>query len=86
MNIPVSHDMTAIELARIEQGHCPDCEGTIFRHGPRGGLAQNVECVQCLARYNLARYQGILVTAHRIPSEADGGGAWREDMFPRVLE
>lgn len=27
-----------------------------------------------------------IVLAERIPSEKDGGGAWREDMFPRVLE
>ena len=30
--------------------------------------------------------KGEIVLAERIPSEADGGGAWREDMFPKVLE
>lgn len=29
---------------------------------------------------------GKIVLAQRIPSEKDGGGAWREDMFPKVLE
>ena len=95
---------------------CPDCGGFIFRPGPRGGAAQNIECVKCLSRFNVARYPvttdhqyepgaysvcrrcgvekarhgipggGKIVMAHRIPSEAEGGGAWREDMFPRVLE
>lgn len=76
---------------------CPDCGGFIFRPGPRGGINQNIECVQCLSRFNVARlerrhcrggYQGKLpiVWAQRIESEADGGGEWREDMFPRVLQ
>jgi hypothetical protein len=30
--------------------------------------------------------KGTIVWAQRIPSEADGGGAWREDLFPKVLE
>lgn len=59
-------------------------------------MARNIECVGCLARFNvdysssLANAVGgrfpLLVFAERIPSEADGGGAWREDMFPKVLQ
>jgi hypothetical protein len=30
--------------------------------------------------------KGTIVWAQRIESEAEGGGEWREDMFPRVLE
>jgi hypothetical protein len=73
--------------------HCPDCYGTIFRDGPRGGISQNIECVICGSRFNVAWWQPpnpahgpILVSAHRIPSEAEGGGVWREDLFPRVLQ
>lgn len=87
---------------------CPDCGCTIFRPGPRGGAAQNIECVKCKARFNVVRWRaelnpdvarhgwpsesidkllhGKIVLAQRIPSEKDGGGAWREDMFPKVLE
>jgi hypothetical protein len=75
---------------------CPDCGGKIFRPGPRGGLSQNIECVGCGSRFNVTRWQDYertragrippIVWAHRIPSERDGGGAWREDMFPRVLQ
>jgi hypothetical protein len=27
-----------------------------------------------------------IVWAQRIPSQREGGGEWREDMFPRVLQ
>jgi hypothetical protein len=30
--------------------------------------------------------RGKIVLAERIPSEKDGGGEWREDMFPKVLQ
>lgn len=79
-------NLTQIELDRMAMGECPDCRSTIWRPGPRGGLAQNMECVKCLSRFNVAHYEGHMVTAQRIPSEKDGGGTWREDMFPRVLE
>jgi len=76
---------------------CPDCHGMIWRPGPRGGLAQNIECAGCGARFNITRLERRhvradhtgplpIVWAQRIPSEAEGGGAWREDMFPKVLE
>lgn len=65
---------------------CPDCGGGDFRNGPRGGLAQNVECRRCKGRFNVTWYGGELVFAERIPKESEGGGAWREDMFPKVLQ
>jgi hypothetical protein len=76
------------QLQCLSVGECPDCGCTIFRPGPRGGLAQNIECVneKCLARFNVAHYESHMVTAQRIPREREGGGEWREDMFPRVLE
>jgi hypothetical protein len=69
---------------------CPDCGCFIFRPGPRGGLAQNIECVRCKSRFNITRWPHPterlpIVRAHRIPSEKDGGGEWREDMFPKVV-
>jgi len=73
-------------MESLMDGRCPDCGCTIFRPGPRGGIAQNLECVNCLSRFNVAHHQGQFVTAQRIPSEKDGGGVWREDMFPKVLE
>jgi hypothetical protein len=77
--------------------NCPDCGGGIWRLGPRGGISQNIECVGCGSRFNIARLQPHhakplhvgplpIVWAQRIPSEAEGGGVWREDMFPRVLQ
>jgi hypothetical protein len=73
---------------------CPDCGGFTFRPGPRGGIAQNVECAGCGSRFNITRWpypterggKTPIVWAQRIPSEKDGGGEWREDMFPKVLE
>jgi hypothetical protein len=78
--------MTQAQIELIADGTCPDCRGTIFRPGPRGGLSQNIECVQCLSRFNVSHHQGRFLMAGRIPSEADGGSVWREDMFPKVLE
>jgi hypothetical protein len=85
-----------IDVVFPESEDCPDCGGFIFRPGPRGGISQNFECVGCLSRFNIARWDPQMspgrggkmpiVWAQRIPSEKDGGGVWREDMFPRVLE
>jgi hypothetical protein len=61
---------------------CPDCGGFIFRPGPRGGIAWNVECVGCGSRFNVARWHGQLIFAQRIPNNVE----WREDMFPKVLQ
>ena len=90
-----------IDVVFPDNENCPDCGGFIFRPGPCGGISQNVECVGCLSRFNVARWdpamhvrevQAIykqplpIVWAQRIPSEADGGGEWREDMFPKVCQ
>jgi hypothetical protein len=80
-----------------DDDRCPDCKGFIFRPGPRGGISQNIECVGCGSRFSISRWDRAMtdgrragpmpiVWAQRIPSEKDGGGVWREDMFPRVLE
>lgn len=79
-----------------ESGDRPDCGGFIFRPGPRGGLSQNIECVGCGSRFNVTWWDPSMtdrrggpmpiVWAQRIPSERDGGGEWREDLFPRVLQ
>jgi hypothetical protein len=61
---------------------CLDCKGFIFRRGPRGGLSENIECVGCGSRFNVARWHGLLISAERIPNDSE----WREDMFPKVLQ
>lgn len=45
---------------------CPDCSSGDFVLGPRGGLAQNMECASCGSRFNIARYEGRLLFAQRI--------------------
>jgi hypothetical protein len=35
---------------------CPDCGGFIFRPGPRAGVNENIECVGCGSRFNIARW------------------------------
>jgi len=87
-------ELTPEQFDTLSNGHCPDCDCRIFRPGPRGGSAQNFECVNCLARYNITFSSALarkfnmpnLIFAQRIPSEAEGGGEWREDMFPKVLQ
>ena len=89
-----------IDVVFPDNEACPDCGCGIFRPGPRAGASQNVECAQCFSRFNISRwhYDHIfdgtykregkppIVWAQRIPAEADGGGEWREDLFPRVLQ
>jgi hypothetical protein len=84
-----------IDVAFPDSEDCPDCGGFIFRPGPCAGFNENVECVGCGSRFNVARWSWEhttrggkmpIVWAQRIPSEKDGGGVWREDMFPRVLQ
>ncbi|WP_225119847.1 hypothetical protein [Bradyrhizobium sp. BRP22] len=70
----------------MQGGSCPDCRGFIFRDGPRGGISQNIECVGCGSRFNVVRYFDHIVRVERLPREREGGGKWREDMFPRVLQ
>jgi hypothetical protein len=65
-----------------EFGACPDCRGFLFRPGPRGGISQNIECVGCGNRFNVARWHGVSIFAERIPNT----GEWREDWFPKVLQ
>lgn len=74
-----------MKIETFEQ-RCLDCGGFLFRPGPCGGVAQNIECVGCGSRFNVAFWHGQFVMAQRIPSEKDGGGEWREDMFPKVLQ
>jgi hypothetical protein len=89
-----------IDVVFPDTENCPDCGGFIFRPGPQargdtGPISRNIECVGCGSRFNVTRFDHNMswrggkmpiVWAHRIPSEADGGGEWREDMFPRVLQ
>lgn len=68
-------------------GTCPDCGGFIFRPGPCGGSAQNIECVGCGSRFNVVKfthpdYGATILVTERIPNDSE----WREDMFPKVLQ
>lgn len=49
-----------------QSGCCPDCGGAEFVPGPRGGLAQNMKCSGCGSEYNIARYEGRIITVDRI--------------------
>jgi hypothetical protein len=65
-------------FAALSDNRCPDCNGSNWRPGPRGGLAQNIECRSCLARFNVTRFDGTLVFAERITKHSDGGPAWSD--------
>ena len=36
----------------LNAGHCPDCGGHQFLHGPQGGLTENIKCATCGAKFN----------------------------------
>ena len=69
-------------LESLVSRECPDCNGFIFRPGPRGGMSRNIECVGCGVRFNVAYVGDHLAIAERI----DRMWEWREDLFPRVLQ
>jgi hypothetical protein len=58
----------------ITRGNCPVCGYRGFVLGPRGGLAQNIECgnLKCRARFNVTMYAGTCLFSQRI----DGGSHW----------
>jgi hypothetical protein len=50
---------------------CPDCGGTEFIDGPRGGMSQNIQCARpsCGSWYNTARLGGHFLFVQRIHPE-----------------
>jgi hypothetical protein len=54
------------EEQTLQLGHCPECHGAEFQPGPKGGAAQNYECVGCGARYNFTIHGGILLLGQAI--------------------
>jgi hypothetical protein len=70
------------DFSTLARGACPDCKGKDFRFGPRGGLAQNIECRNCLHRFNVTVFNGELIFAERIESEAEGGSAQKGGRAP----
>jgi hypothetical protein len=64
--------MNAANLALLDAGKCPDCQGSDLVLGPRGGLGQNTACRGCGAEFNVVRHvidhgvpKGPVILAHR---------------------
>ena len=70
----------------IRRNECPNCCGFLWRPGPLGGATQNMECVGCKRRFNVLYVDGEMAMAEELLSEAEGGGHWRTDLFPEVLQ
>jgi hypothetical protein len=66
----------------LARKRCPECDGMIFRPGPRGGLSQNLECVGCGVRYNITIWRGEFIFAEVI----DNNGEWPEHLYPKVCQ
>jgi hypothetical protein len=62
----------------LSRGHCPDCNYRGFVLGPKGSLAQNIECgnLSCRARFNVTIFGWQVVFAQRIEKESEGGPGW----------
>ena len=71
-------ELTDRETDSIRLGHCPVCNYRGFLLGPRGGIAQNIECasLECRARFNVVRLPDGAICGQRINSEAEGGTDW----------
>jgi len=66
-----------VNLDELSANRCADCGGNL-KPGPRGGLGQNMGCMNCGAEFNVVRaglYRGVaagpVVLAHR--NSAKGG-------------
>ncbi|MDR3457996.1 MAG: hypothetical protein P4N60_11160 [Verrucomicrobiae bacterium] len=46
-------ELTAIEVAALDAGKCPDCGSEHFLEGPRGGMNVNIQCARCKAEFNI---------------------------------
>lgn len=58
--------MPRAALEKLNTGHCPDCRAfSSLRPGPKGGAAQNYACEQCGAEFNIGRFRGEVMMAHR---------------------
>jgi ribosomal protein L37AE/L43A len=76
----VSPDCNDVEREQLRRHTCPDCDHTQFRRGPSGGLAVNIECTNCRARFNVTMIAGVGIKripfAHRIERFDQGGSEW----------
>jgi hypothetical protein len=54
------------DFLMLARGVCPNCGGRSFRPGPRGGLAQNIECRACLRRFSVAVFRGEFFGAQHL--------------------
>ena len=71
----------------LARGFCLACDGDQFQPGPRGGSAQNVECVGCGARYNVLIVGNELVFAQAIGHRSTGSdwSDYERESKPRTL-
>jgi len=71
-------NLSQIDLDALTRGECPTCRSRGFILGPRGGVAQNIECanLECRARFNVTTFGGHCLLAQRIPREREGGNSW----------
>jgi hypothetical protein len=65
-------------LHKMTRGNCAECGYRGFVLGPRGGVAQNIECgnKECRARFNVLCVSGEMVMGSTIPRESEGGASW----------
>lgn len=83
-------ELAGRDLAMIRAGRCPRCDSRGFVMGPRGGVCQNIECVNdsCAARFNIVgKYKPYrqIVMGWEIDKRAEGGGDWR-GMYENVVD
>jgi hypothetical protein len=57
----------------LERNICPDCKGTGFFEGPRGGININIFChnPECRSGFNIAVFGGEVLMAERIHKGED---------------
>lgn len=48
-------ELTAREVADLDKGRCPDCNGIGFLEGPHGGMNVNIQCANpvCKSKFNV---------------------------------
>lgn len=74
----MSNQLSDIAAETIARGHCPNCGYRGFVLGPKGGVAQNIECggLECRARFNIVRLPDGSIWGERIENQSEGGSDW----------
>jgi hypothetical protein len=69
-DLKMINELTGWDLKVFQEGRCPECKGTTFQRGPRGGMCLNIRCKKCGAEFNYTP-SALNIPAQRIAPRLD---------------